>query len=151
MWLQHAHGHGGVTMHVSTCIPRFYILGMAELIVLKFQRAGTDMICGFDKAMGASVHVRTCTPHLLFRVSACYAATPLLRSLVHRPQGVILVYVSHWLCAVIPYQCSDARVVLIFEIRSRNMTQRWRYLASLHLLPCHGTTSVFGWSVLRLK
>ena len=54
-------------MHVSTCTPRFYILGTAELIVLKFV---WNMICGFDKAMGASVHVRTCTLHLLFRVLA---------------------------------------------------------------------------------
>ena len=27
---------GGVTIQVSTCTPRFYILGTAELIVLKF-------------------------------------------------------------------------------------------------------------------
>ena len=60
-----------LTMHVSTCIPRLYILGTAELIVLKFVTwAETDMICGFDKAMGASVQVRTCTFHLLFRVLA---------------------------------------------------------------------------------
>ena len=37
-----------------------YILGTAELIVLKFVTwAETDMICGLDKAMGVSVHVRT--------------------------------------------------------------------------------------------
>ena len=64
-WLQHA--HRGVTMHVSTCTPRFYILGTAELIVLKFVTwVETDMTCGFDKAIGASVHVRTCTLHLFF-------------------------------------------------------------------------------------
>ena len=69
MWLQHA--HGGVTMHVSTCTPRFYILGTAELIVLKFvTRAETNMICGFDKAMEVPVHVRMCTLHLFFRVFA---------------------------------------------------------------------------------
>ena len=58
-------------MHVSTCTPRFYILGTAELIMLKVVTgAETDVICGFDKAMGASVHVRTCTLHLFFRVLA---------------------------------------------------------------------------------
>ena len=42
------------------CTPRFYILGTAELIVLKFvTRVEIDMICGFDKAIGTSVHVRT--------------------------------------------------------------------------------------------
>ena len=46
--------HWGVTVHVSTCIPRFYILGTAELIVLKFVTGVEfDRICGFDKAMGA--------------------------------------------------------------------------------------------------
>ena len=48
--------------HVHT---RFYILGTAELIVLKFATwAETDMICGLDKAMGVSVHMRNCTLHL---------------------------------------------------------------------------------------
>ena len=56
---------------VSICMPRFYILGTAELIVLQFVTwAETDMICGFDKAMGASVHVRMRTLRLFFRVLA---------------------------------------------------------------------------------
>ena len=42
-------------MHVSTCTPHYYILGTAELIVLKV---------GFDNAIGVSVHVRHCTLHL---------------------------------------------------------------------------------------
>ena len=47
----------GVTVHVSTCISRFYSLGTAELIVLKFVTGVEfDRICGFDKAMG-----RECT------------------------------------------------------------------------------------------
>ena len=58
-------------MHVSMCRPRFYILGTAELIVLKFATCvDTDMIYGFDKAVGASVHVGTCTLYLFFRVLA---------------------------------------------------------------------------------
>ena len=48
--------------HVHT---RFYILRTAELIVLKFPTwAETDMICGFDKATGVSVHMRNCKLHL---------------------------------------------------------------------------------------
>ena len=58
-------------MHVSTCKHRFYILRTAELIAFKFVTlAETNMICGFNKTVGVSVHVRTCTLHLLFRVSA---------------------------------------------------------------------------------
>ena len=60
-----------VTMHVSTCKPRIYILGTTELIAVKFVTwAETNMICSLDKAMKASVHVRTCTPHLFFEVLA---------------------------------------------------------------------------------
>ena len=48
--------------HVHT--PLLY-LGTAELIVLKFATwAETDMMCGFDNAIGVSVHVRHCTLHL---------------------------------------------------------------------------------------
>ena len=58
-------------MHVSTYTPRFYILGTAELIVLKFATwAETDMICGFNKAMGGvSARAQLHTPSL-FRVLA---------------------------------------------------------------------------------
>ena len=34
MWLPHV--YGGVTMHVRTCTPHFYISGTAEPIALRF-------------------------------------------------------------------------------------------------------------------
>ena len=48
-----------------------WVLRMAMLGpygLLLHERADTDMICGFDKAM--SVHVHTCTLHLFFRILA---------------------------------------------------------------------------------
>ena len=56
----------GVTMHVNTCTLRCYILGTAELIVLKFVTyAETDMICGFSARAShrhrKSLHSNQCT------------------------------------------------------------------------------------------
>ena len=55
MWLQHAQG----VLLCTWARARLASIsrGTAELIVLKFVKwAETDIICGFDKAMGASVH-----------------------------------------------------------------------------------------------
>ena len=38
--------------------------GRIDCAQICYVSRATDMICGFDKAMGVSVHVRNCTLHL---------------------------------------------------------------------------------------
>ena len=57
----------GVSLHVRTCTPRFYISGMARPIVFKFGvwDGGHYLHKCFPQVFGGvPLHVRTCTPYL---------------------------------------------------------------------------------------